>query len=50
MAFSDPIFMKLEFPQQPKEEMFYPELIKVIYAPEESIVVIDTVFKERRLA
>lgn len=28
MAFSAPIFMKLEFPQQPKEEIFYPELIK----------------------
>jgi hypothetical protein len=28
MAVSAPIFMKLEFPQQPKEETFYPELIE----------------------
>jgi hypothetical protein len=33
MAFSAPIFTKMEFPQQPKEEIFYPELIKISFTP-----------------
>jgi hypothetical protein len=33
MVFSAPIFMKLEFTSRPKEEIFYPELIKNNLSP-----------------
>jgi len=33
MAFSAPTFMKPEFPQQTKEEISYPALIKKSFTP-----------------